>query len=137
MKRLTRENYFMKMLDVIAERSTCERKQVAAIIEKDGRIISTGYAGSPSGMPHCIDEGCIMEDGHCVATIHAEANAIAFAAKHGIATQGATLYCTYAPCRDCAKLIINSGIVAVKFVMPYSPGPLELLDKAGIFYEML
>ena len=118
--RPPREETFMEIANVLAERSTCIRAQVGVVIVKDNRIISTGYCGSPKGMPHCVDVGCLPGlVGECIRTVHGEANAIAFAAKHGVALEGSTLYTTLAPCFTCAKLIINAGIVSVIYGEPY------------------
>ena len=132
--RITRHQMYREILEVIKKRSTCERKQVASIIVKDGRIISMGYAGSPSGTPHCQDEGCIIgPNGGCIRTVHAEANAIAFAARAGISTEGSMMYVTLSPCIDCAKLIINSGIKGVIFFERYrDDSGIKLLENAGI-----
>ena len=102
--------YFMNIARAAATRSTCERKQVGAVIVRDKSILSTGYNGSIRGMPHCTEVGCDVENGHCVATVHAEANAIIQAAKHGVCIDGADIYVTASPCWNCFKLIANSGI---------------------------
>jgi dCMP deaminase len=102
--------YFMRIAKQVATRATCDRKHVGAVIVKDKNILATGYNGSISGMPHCDDAGHMMENDHCVATIHAEANAILQAAKHGIAIDGADIYVTASPCWNCFKLIANAGI---------------------------
>lgn len=122
------------MAAVTSARGTCERASVGAVIAQDGRIVSTGYVGSPSGLPHCTDVGCLPgPSGGCDRTVHAEANAIAFAARYGIATDGATLYCTHSPCRSCAKSIINAGIVRVVYEHEYRLGEgKDLLRLAGI-----
>ena len=98
-----------------ATRSTCPRKRVGAVIVRDRTVLSTGYNGSLRGLPHCDDAGCVMEDGHCVTTVHAEANAILQAAKNGIAIDGAELYTTASPCWNCFKLIANAGIRKIYF----------------------
>jgi len=98
-----------------ATRSTCDRKHVGAVIVRDRTILSTGYNGSIRGMPHCDDDGHLMENGHCVATVHAEANAIIQAAKNGVRIDGAELYTTASPCWNCFKLIANAGIQKVYF----------------------
>jgi len=133
-KRKSREEMFSDIVKIIAERSTCSRAKVGALAVRDNRIISIGYGGSPSGLPHCLDDGCEEgPDGGCTRTIHAEANVIAFAAKAGISLDGATLYVTLSPCYDCAKLIINSGIVEVVFAEFYRKTEgINLLGKAGI-----
>ncbi len=143
--RISRDQMFAEMVKVVAKRCTCIRPidiagQVGAILVKEGRVISMGYAGSPKGMPHCTELGCIMEGGACIRTIHAEANSIAFAAKTGTPTNGATMYCTLGPCLSCAKLIINSGIREVVYLNEYRTSEgIELLKTAGIRvrkYEM-
>lgn len=102
--------YFMGIAHQAATRSTCLRKKVGAVIVRDKTILSTGYNGSIRGLAHCEDVGCMIEDGHCVATVHAEANAIIQAAKNGVAIDGAELYTSASPCWGCFKLIANSGI---------------------------
>lgn len=113
--RVDWHTYFMNIARQAATRSTCDRKHVGAVIVRDKTILSTGYNGSIRGMPHCDDVGHIMENGHCVATVHAEANAIIQAAKNGAKIEGAELYTTASPCWNCFKLIANAGIVAVYY----------------------
>jgi dCMP deaminase len=112
----------MEVCEAIAKRATCDRGRSGCVIAKDHQILVTGYVGAPAGLPHCDEAGhqlkqMIHEDGsvttHCVRTVHAEQNAISQAAKRGIAIEGATLYCRMTPCRTCAMLIINCGIVRV------------------------
>lgn len=102
--------YFMDIAKVVSTRSTCPRKNIGAVIVKNRTILSTGYNGSIRGRAHCLDIGCDMDNGHCVATIHAEANAIIQAAKNGVAIDGAEIYTTASPCWNCFKLIANCGI---------------------------
>jgi len=109
-ERVPWDVYFMRIAQVVSSRSTCPRKFVGAVIVRDKTILSTGYNGSIRGMPHCSDEGHMMENGHCVATIHAEANAIIQSAKNGVNIDGATIYVTASPCWSCFKQIANSGI---------------------------
>lgn len=104
------KEYFMVLAHHVATRATCNRKHVGAIIVRDNTILSTGYNGSVRGMDHCDDVGHMMEDGHCIRTVHAEANAIAQAAKNGVSIEGATIYTTASPCWYCFKLSVNSGI---------------------------
>ena len=96
MKRPGRVSWLMSLALLVSKRSTCSRRQVGALAEKDGRVLVTGYNGAPSGFPHCIDHGgCrLNERGGCLDAVHAEANLIAFAAKHGISLEGATVYTT-------------------------------------------
>ena len=105
----------MNIAQVVASRSTCPRKFVGAVIVRDRTILSTGYNGSIRGMPHCTEAGHMMENDHCVATIHAEANAIIQAAKNGVSIDGATIYTTASPCWPCFKLIANSGCTRIVF----------------------
>ena len=105
----------MDIATQVATRATCDRKHVGAVIVRDRTILSTGYNGSIRGMPHCDEVGHMMENGHCVATVHAEANAILQAAKNGVAIDGATLYTTASPCWPCFKLIANSGCVRIVY----------------------
>lgn len=124
--RMSRNQMLMNMAVTAAERSTCNRKKVGAIIASEGRAILTGYAGAPSGMPHCLEQGCLIgPSGGCLRTVHAEANAIAFAARKGIRIEDSTLICTLSPCYDCAKLIINAGITFVFYKEKYR-------DESGI-----
>jgi len=108
--RVAWDVYFMNIAQVVATRSTCPRKAVGAVIVRDRTILSTGYNGSVRGMPHCSDVGCDLENSHCVATVHAEANAIIQAARNGVCINNADIYVTASPCWNCFKLIANSGI---------------------------
>lgn len=131
----------MEIAHAVAKRSTCPRAQVGAIIVKDRRIISTGYNGAPSGLPHCTDVGCLIiksnelgeEKQHCVRIVHAELNAIIQAAIHGVSTRGAIMYITHEPCFNCTKAIINAGIKELIFKNPY-PDKIarKFLKQAGI-----
>ena len=105
----------MNIAQQVASRATCGRKHVGAVIVRDKTILSTGYNGSVRGLPHCDDAGHMMEAGHCVRTVHAEANAICQAAKNGVCIDGADIYTTASPCWNCFKLIVNSGIHRVFF----------------------
>ena len=113
--RVDWHQYFMNIAHQASTRSTCPRKHVRAVIVRDRTILSTGYNGSIRGMPHCEDVGCTMEDGHCVATVHAEANAIIQAAKNGVSIAGSELYTTASPCWGCFKLIANAGIGTIYY----------------------
>jgi dCMP deaminase len=108
--RASWDQYFMNIAQVVATRSTCPRKYVGAVIVRNRTILSTGYNGSIRGMPHCSDVGHMMEDGHCVATIHAEAHAIIQAARNGVTIAGADVYVTASPCWNCFKQIANAGV---------------------------
>jgi dCMP deaminase len=115
MARSSWDQYFMDIAKQVATRATCDRKHVGAVVVRDRTILSTGYNGSIRGMPHCDEVGHMMESGHCVATVHAEANAILQAAKNGVRIEGATLYTTASPCWPCFKLIANSGCVRIVY----------------------
>ena len=108
--RVDWDEYFMNIAREVSTRSTCDRKFVGAVVVRDKTILSTGYNGSIRKMPHCSEVGHLMDHGHCVATIHAEANAILQAAKNGVRIDDSTLYTTASPCWHCFKLIANAGI---------------------------
>ena len=114
-KRVDWDEYFMNIAKEVSSRSTCDRKFVGAVIVRDKTILSTGYNGSIRKLEHRDEAGHMMENDHCVATIHAEANAIIQAAKNGVAIDGATIYTTSSPCWICFKLIANSGIKRICF----------------------
>ncbi len=114
-RRVDWNTYFMRIAEQAATRSTCDRKNVGAVIVRDKTILSTGYNGSIRGMPHCDEIGHDIENSHCVATIHAEANAIIQAAKNGVMINGAEIYTTASPCWNCFKLIANSGIKKIYY----------------------
>src|SRR3954469_21585408 len=111
--RASWDDYFMSIAQVVATRSTCPRKYVGAVLVRNRTILSTGYNGSIRGMPHCSDVGHMMEDNHCVATIHAEANAIIQAARNGVIIDGGTNYVTASPCWSCFKQLANAGITRI------------------------
>ncbi len=135
------KSYFMGITHLVAQRSTCLRRAVGAVIVKDKRILSTGYNGAPCGLTHCIDAGCIREklnvpsgERHELCRgIHAEQNAIIQAAYHGVSIKDAILFCTHLPCLICAKMIINAGIRTIYYHSGYAdPMSLEMLNEAGI-----
>lgn len=137
------DEYFIGMVDYVGTRATCNRGKSGCVIVKNKRVISTGYVGSPSGLPHCDDVGhemhtVINDDGrqteHCIRTTHAEQNAIAQAARFGAKLDGATLYCHMTPCYVCAKLIITAGINRVVSEKDYqlSQKSKVILKKAGV-----
>ena len=140
--RLDWHQYFMKIANLVAERSTCCRAKVGAVIVKDKNILSTGYNGSPSGLPHCTDVGCLVyksitPDGsveeNCFRTIHAELNAIAQAAKHGSSINNADIYVTHTPCIHCLKVLINTGIKNIYYQREYKIERIaDMIEQAGI-----
>ena len=141
MDRPTWDEYFMKITATVAERSTCLRRHVGAVLVRDKRILSTGYNGSPRGIRHCSEVGCLRErknipsgERHELCRgLHAEMNALIQAANHGVRIEGATLYSTTYPCSLCAKMLINGGIVRIVAAQDY-PDALakEMLDEARI-----
>ena len=132
-KRASWDEYFMRIAIQAGTRSTCDRKHVGAVIVRDKTILSTGYNGSIRGMPHCDDVGHMMENTHCVATVHAEANAIIQAAKHGTSINRADIYITASPCWNCFKLIANSGISRIFYLEFYRDKRiLDVAKEVGI-----
>jgi dCMP deaminase len=105
----------MNIATQVATRSTCSRKHVGAVIERDKIILATGYNGSIRGLEHCDDVGHLMEEGHCIRTVHAEANALVQAARNGVRVGESSIYVTASPCFNCFKLIANSGIKRIIF----------------------
>jgi dCMP deaminase len=140
-RRPSWDEYFMNISRQIAERSTCLRRKVGALLVRDKRILATGYNGAPSGIRHCIDVGCLRESKGIASGehhelcrgLHAEQNAIIQAALHGIAINGSSIYCTHQPCSLCAKMLINAGIKEIFYLEGY-PDALskDLLDEAGV-----
>jgi len=103
----------------VSKAGTCDRLQVGAVLVKNGAIIGTGYNGSARGDLSCDQEGHVMKDGHCVRTIHAEENAVLNAARNNGGTLGSILFCTHEPCYRCIQRLINAGVEAVYFALPY------------------
>ncbi|ASQ91691.1 dCMP deaminase [Prosthecochloris sp. GSB1] len=141
-KRLGWHEYFMSVAHLISRRATCTRGHIGAVIVRDHNILSTGYNGAPSGLPHCNETNCMIyrsvhPDGtveeNCVNTIHAEINAIAQAAKHGVSIKDADIYITASPCIHCLKVLINVGIKTIYYDKPYKIEHIaELLRLSGI-----
>jgi dCMP deaminase len=140
------DEYFMEIVDLIKDRSTCIRRQVGALIVKDKRILATGYNGAPIGCKHCTEIGCIREKLNIPSgqrhelcrAIHAEQNAIVQAAQSGTSVNGGSMYVTHQPCVLCAKMIINAGIKKVVFKGEYPDElAMELLKESGIKVERL
>ena len=135
------ETYFMNITNLVAERSTCLRRAVGAVVVKDKRILSTGYNGAPTGLKHCLEVGCLrqklgIESGkmhELCRGIHAEQNAIIQAAYHGVSVRGADIFCTNQPCSICARMIINAGIERIYYQSGYAdPLAIELLEEAMV-----
>jgi len=147
--RLTRHAIYMTMAHTVAQRSTCPRGRVGAVLVADRGVIVYGYSGAPKGLPHCDDAGCdvaklvttaspiagtevIDTVEHCIRTVHAEINAILAAARKGVSTEGARLYCTHAPCKACALMLINAGVAEVHYCHEYHASGLDLLHQGGV-----
>lgn len=114
------DEYFMEITEMVATRSTCDRAFVGCVlVNKDHRIVSTGYNGSLSGNSQCDEVGHTMRDGHCIATIHAEMNALLYCAKEGISVKGCTAYVTHFPCLNCTKALIQAGILGICYKSSY------------------
>jgi len=126
----------MEIARTVATRATCPRAGVGAVLTRSHRILTTGYNGAPRGVPHCLDAGCTMVDGHCLRATHAEANAIVQGALHGVSLEGATAYCTHEPCAGCSKLLISAGVVRIVFRDAYPDAVATmLLREAGVTAE--
>ncbi len=124
----------MAITRIVATRGTCDRLRAGAVLVKKNRIISTGYNGSPPGLPHCDDVGHLMEEGHCIRTIHAEHNVILQAAViSGANTEGSTMYTKFNPCMHCAKYVVAAGIKRVVIGKLYrGEKAVEYLKEAGV-----
>jgi len=140
MTRKTWDQYFMDLAQMVAMRGTCDRAYVGCVlVNADNRIVSTGYNGSIKGNPHCDEIGHTMRDGHCIATIHAEMNALLYCAKVGISVDGCKCYVTHFPCLNCTKSLIQAGISQIFYHEGYRMDDyaIELLDRNGISYTQL
>lgn len=138
--RLTWDEYFMNLAITVSERGTCDRAYVGCVIvNEDNRIVTTGYNGSIKGNPHCDDIGHTMRDGHCIATIHAEMNALLYCAKEGISVKGCKAYVTHFPCLNCTKSLIQAGIKEIYYKEAYRMDEyaIELLKRNKIRYEKI
>lgn len=146
MERVPLEEYFMKIAHVVAERSTCFRNNVGAVIVKNKHIVSTGYNGAPRGLDHCLDIGCYRKE-HNVPSgqkhelcraVHAEQNAIIQASLNGASTEDAVLFCTHSPCIICAKMIINAKIKKVYYANEYADqSAMDYFKEVGVEVEHL
>jgi dCMP deaminase len=133
--RPTKDETLLRIAWAMSEQGTCSRLQVGAVIAQDTRICSTGWNGAPAGLGHCDHDG---SETRCTTSVHAEMNAIGYAARQGLTTGGATLYVTHTPCEHCAPVVIAAGIVRVVYAKQYGSGAgaLRLLD-AGVKVEQL
>ncbi len=141
MERPSWEEYFMEIAHLVARRSTCLRRQVGAVMVKGKNILATGYNGTPSGITHCEQVGCLRqqlkvpsgERHELCRGLHAEQNAIIQAAKHGINIADATLYCTNSPCIICSKMLINAGVQRIIYQEGYPDLlSMEMLAESGV-----
>jgi dCMP deaminase len=140
MERPDWDSYFMEIAQIVSKRSTCLRRAVGAVLVKDKQILATGYNGTPKGLPHCEEVGCLREQLHVPSGqmhelcrgIHAEQNSVIQAAVNGVSISGSTLYCTHQPCVVCSKILINAGIKRIVYANPY-PDKLaaEMMHEAG------
>lgn len=137
------DDYFLGLVKEVSRRATCDRGRSGCVVVHDKNIVCTGYVGSPPGFPHCDEQGHLLrsvidDDGstrqHCVRTVHAEQNAIAQAARRGLALDGSTFYCSMEPCRTCAMLIVNVGATRVVALFKYhaAKDTREIFGDAGI-----
>jgi dCMP deaminase len=146
MTRPSWDEYFAKIAMLVAERSTCLRHNVGAIIVKDKRILSTGYNGAPSNTKDCLELGCLRDElkipsgtRHEICRgVHAEQNAIIQAGLHGVSLNGGTLYCTHSPCSICAKMVVNAGIKRFVSFFPYSDQTFpHLFREAHVEFDII
>lgn len=128
-KRADWHEYFMNIAEQVATRSTCDRKYVGAVVVRDKIILSTGYNGSIRGLPHCSEAGHLMENDHCVRTIHAEANALVQAARNGVNINNSEIYISASPCFNCFKMLTNAGIKAIYYKEFYRDERIKELAK--------
>lgn len=145
-ERISRDAFFLEFASLVAMRSTCPRLHVGAVIVVDKRVVSMGYNGAPPGQPHCDEVGCRGKEyqdvqgiwkeyypNGCTRATHAEANAVAFAARHGIPCAPGTMYCTHATCRTCAAITVAAGIERVVYSTPYRlTEGIELLEQCNV-----
>lgn len=148
--RISRDYLYTGVCSLLAARSTCLRGHVGALVVVEHRIVSTGYNGSPSGAPHCLEVGCLpvvnhmlttdelaLESWGCQRAIHAELNAILWAARYGIKLEGGHMYCTYSPCKTCAEAIVQAGIKQFTHLKAYRAERLDILEAAGIAINLI
>lgn len=127
------DDYFLRMALLVATRATCPRRHVGAVLVRDHRVIATGYNGSVPGDVHCEDAGCLMENGHCIRSVHAELNALLQCASGSQNSAGATLYCTDFPCLHCAKALVMAEVARVVYLSAYpDPHSADVLRRGGV-----
>jgi len=141
------DQYFLTITRQVAERSTCNRAKVGAVIVREKNILATGYNGAPAGLPHCHEVGCLIyqsktptgeNEENCYRTIHAEINAIAQAAKNGVSIRDADIYVTHTPCIHCLKVLINTGIKRIFYEKEYKLHTVsELLTSTDVTLQKI
>lgn len=147
-KRPSWDEYFLGIIEKVADRGTCDRGKSGSVVAVDKRIVATGYVGSPPGQPHCDEAGHLMRDvideegnksKHCIRTVHAEENAILQAARYGISLKGGIIYCKMTPCFNCAKMIVSVGIRRVVAKKRYHADglSLKLFREAGVEVDIM
>lgn len=146
MKRISLDEYFLKIASVVAERSTCQRHHVGAVAVRNKHILATGYNGAPSGAKDCLKLGCLRNEQNIPSgerteicrAIHAEQNVIIQGSLNGVSLEGATVYCTHNPCVLCAKMLVNAKIVRFVSFSDYADKSfVELFKDAGIKVDIL
>lgn len=146
MKRLSWDDYFLKMALLTAERSTCRRHHIGAVIVRDKRVLTTGYNGAAKGATDCLELGCLREELNIPSgtrheicrAIHAEQNAIIQAGLYGVSIVDSTMYCTHSPCFICAKMIVNAGIKRMVSFTEYADNNFpDLFREAGVAFDVL
>lgn len=136
--RMSRDDMLMAVAVVMALRSTCQRAHVGAVVAREGRILVTGYNGAPAGMPHCNHRPNSIESNGCRNAVHAETNAIAYAARYGISLENSTIYTTLSPCLSCSQIIVNAGITRVVYSQQYRDTiGVDMLRDAGLVVDYL
>lgn len=138
------DEYFLTLAKFVSTRATCDRLHAGCVLVKDKRILATGYNGSLPGVEHCDDVGHLMMDNHCVATAHAETNAVANAARAGVSTMGSTAYITHTPCWNCIKSLVAAGVRKIIFgesypnaVSTHPPNIKDILIKADVQLKLI
>jgi len=144
--RPSTDEYFLKIAAVVAERSTCLRHHVGAVMVRDKQILSTGYNGAPAGLADCLTLGCLRNElgipsgtrHETCRAVHAEQNAIIQAALHGVSLEAATIYCTHTPCILCAKMLTNAKIKRYVSYGKYNDQDfIPLFEQAHVQFEQL
>lgn len=142
--RQTWDEYFIALAKMVSTRATCDRLHAGCVIVRDKRILATGYNGSLPGADHCDEVGHLMMDGHCIATAHAETNAIANAARAGVSTMNSIAYITHTPCWSCIKHLIAAGVKRIIYADEYPNAALthppnlnHILAQVGVAMDII